>query len=270
MFVKAIVLFAILNSAATGSGAMAPDGRSATNEAASNEEQENLVPESGILFEPGLSHHYQDVLFSLLLPNFTTNRECQMIVEEGSWSSVKELAVFIERDKEGRASVVRRAPKKSISSAVTAAIVDKGRPEGADYWPHLKVKASDVVEDRAALAEETAEALDQVCEMMLGTTRYPRKTSLLMHSQTVHFAHHDVNHGYRAGKTIFNKGRVGKFRRILEQLGEVAMASTAARPAAEKRVKDAAAALVAELSAAGIPIPNVKEEMRSAPSPDQP
>jgi hypothetical protein len=194
-----------------------------------------------------------------------------MVVEEGVWDSEKESVVFIERDAQtGRSTVVRRLAKKSIGQAVSAAMFDKSRPKGADYWPYLKIKASDIVENRAPLSEGTFETMSQACEMMLGMVRYPTKTRLLLHPTAVHFAHHDVNNGYRAGKTLFNRGRVGRFRRVLEQLGEVTTASVAARPAAEKRVRDAAAALVKELSAAGIAIPNIKEEMRSAPSPNQP
>jgi len=238
---------------------------------ARSEEYEHLVPESGILFEPGSSYHYQEALLAFLLAGTDINRQCQMVVEESVWGTEKESVVFIERDRRtGRSTVVRRFAKKSISQAVSAAIFDKTRPPGADYWPYLKIKTSDIGENRALLSEETAETMSQACEMMLGMVRYPTRTRLLLHPTAVHFAHHDVNHGYRAGKTEFDRGRVGKFKRLLEQLGEVAMASATARPAAEKRVKDAAAALVAELSAAGIAIPNIKGEMRSAPSPSQP
>jgi hypothetical protein len=264
-----VVLLTVMLIAESGAKADSAGLNAAAD--ARSEEYEYLTPETGILFEPGSSYYYQETLLALLLAGSDINRGCQMVVEENVWGTERELAVFIEDDRQtGRWSVVRRFAKKSISQAVSAALFDKKRPEGGDYRPYLKIKASDIGENRGPLSEATAESLSQACEMMLGMVRYPAKTRLLLHPTAVHFAHHDVNHGYRAGKTLFNKGRVGKFRQLLEQLGEVATASVATRPAVDKRVKDAAAALVAELSASGIAVPDIKEEMRSAPPLEKP
>jgi hypothetical protein len=260
MFTQVAVLLIALGSDGSGTAQALAVG------AGSDEEYEHLVPEDGVLLEPGFSYHYQEALLAFLLAGFDVNRQCQMVVEDSAWSTNGEFGVFILRDgRSGRSTVVRRYAKKSISQAVSAAMSDKNRPEGSSYWPYLKMKTSDLGEERVPLSEATAEAMLQACEMMMSTVKYPTKPRLLLHPTAVHFAHHDVNHGYRVGKTIFNKGRVGRFRRLLEQLGEVATSAASTRSAAEKKLRDAAMALVAELSAVGVPIPDIKEEMRVPP-----
>jgi hypothetical protein len=231
------------------------------------EESERLVPEAGILFEPGSPYHYQQAMLRLLLGGANTpNRKCQMVLEDGFVPGRNEVAVFFERQgPEQSPVVITRVALKSIAHAVSSSLQDPKRPEGANL--ELSIRNQDVRLGQSPLAEETGYLLEQICEVMLGSTRYPNRPTFYNDARTAHFAHHDLEHGYRAGKTTSRKGRVDKYVKLLLQLSDVALAKDAERPDLEAKVLQSALALKADLQAAGEQIPDVKSRRGSVELP---
>jgi len=221
-----------------------------------------LLPESGILFEPGPSYQYQELFRQLFLEQRPGNRECQMIVGSGFGGREHEEAVLIERDRQGHSPIaVRLSTTVDLAAAIMNAIAERAR--GGNWEAVLGSLRATISEVRAPLKDATADTLSQVCEMMLGTVRYSQGVRHPMDGGEVHFAHFDPDHGYRAGKATAEKGRVAAYVRVLEQLGRVAAASPADRAIEEKRVRELATALIGDLANAGQPLPDIQRERKS-------
>jgi hypothetical protein len=225
-------------------------------------DSEMLLPESGILFEPGPGYQYQELLRQLFLENRPAQLECQMIVGSGFGGRNTEEAVIIERDRQGEhPTVVFVSTTADLADALMRSLVERDR--GGKWQAILGSLSQKISEQRAPLANATADTLSELCEMMLGTVRYPQDQPQHVDGGEVHFAHFDPDHGYRAGKGTIDKGRVGAYVRVLEQLGRVAAARPADRPVEEKRARDLATALIADLEKTGLSVPDVQRERRS-------
>jgi hypothetical protein len=221
-----------------------------------------LLPESGILFEPGPRYQYQELLRQLFLEKRPAKSECQMIVESGFGGREHEEAVLIERDKDGQhPTAVHISTTVNLSNALMKALAERDRH--GDWQAALSSLAATISEQRAPLTNETADMLSEMCEMMLGTVRYPRRALHPMDGGEVHFAHFDSEHGYRGGKANAERGRVAAYVRVLEQLGRVATARPADRDVEEMRARNLAAALIEGLRSAGLPVPDIHRERNS-------
>jgi hypothetical protein len=223
---------------------------------------DSLLPESGILAEPGPDYQYQELLRQLFLEKRPGQLECLMIVGSGFGGRKNEEAVMIERDRQGASpKVVRVSTTANLLDALMNALVERDRGGNGDAV--LSSLPQTISEQRAPLTNATADKLSEVCEMMLGTVRYPQRVPHHMDGGEAHFAHFDPDHGYRAGKASADKGRMAAYVRVLEQLGHVAAARPADRAVEEKRVQDLATALIADLERAGLSVPDVQQERRS-------
>jgi hypothetical protein len=234
-YYRAFALLAI--GATAGRAAAWPNVRDVSRDVS---EEDSLLPETGILFEPGGAYQYQEALLRAFFAGRPTIRECQMVVESGFAGREFETAVFIERDRGGDKPV-------AVSLATTTNI----------HLATSEVKQADIVEERIALSNETADLLSQLCEMMMSTARYPARLHQLLHPYEAHFAHHDVDHGFRAGKTVTSRGRVGRFVAVLDSLREYAQAPRTQAAIVQKKMEESARALIGELNKDGIAVPDI-------------